>query len=240
MSKVKLQIRIPQALSDIKLEQYQKYVKVLNSIDKDGEDASDFLSMKALDIFCGLELKESYKLPISTFDSVIEKLAECLNEDTPLIKRFWFRGNNGVEVEFGINPDLSNLTTGEYVDLDRYISDFDTLHKAMAVLYRPIIAHKGDFYEIEEYESSEKYADYMKYMPTNVALGAYVFFYRLGMKLSKHTINSSLKKMSPEVRLRAENKFLERNGVGISRFMHSLEAISSSLTKLPNNLYTKV
>lgn len=239
MSKVKLQIRIPQALSDIKLEQYQKYVKVLNSIDKDGENASEFLNMKALDIFCGLELKESYKLPISTFDSVIEQLAKCLNEETPLIKRFWFRGSNGVEVEFGMNPDLNNLTTGEYVDLDRYISDFDTLHNAMAVLYRPIVASKGDLYEIEEYEASSKYADYMKYMPANVALGAYVFFYRLGMKLSSLTMGYSLKKMSKEQRLQVEKRFSQANGVGINHFMRSLEGISSSLTKLPSSLYTK-
>ena len=67
MSKVKLQIRVPASLSDITLEQYQKYVKVLDSIDKEAEEAMDFLNLKALDIFCGLELKESYKLPISTF-----------------------------------------------------------------------------------------------------------------------------------------------------------------------------
>lgn len=240
MSKVKLQITVPARLSDITLDQYQRYVKVLKGIDPEGENASEFLNMKALDIFCGLELKESYKLPISTFDSVIEKIANCLNEDTPLVKRFWFRGSNGVEVEFGMNPDLNNLTTGEYVDLDRYISDFETLHNAMAVLYRPITASKGDFYEIEEYEASSKYADYMKYMPVSVALGAYVFFYRLGMKLSSLTMDSSLKQMSKEQLSQVEKKFSQVSGAGISHFTHSLEVISSSLKKLPSNLYTQV
>jgi hypothetical protein len=240
MSKVKLQITVPARLSDITLDQYQRYVKVLKGIDPEGENASEFLNMKALDIFCGLELKESYKLPISTFDSVIEKIANCLNEDTPLVKRFWFRGSNGVEVEFGMNPDLNNLTTGEYVDLDRYISDFETLHNAMAVLYRPITASKGDFYEIEDYEASSKYADYMKYMPVSVALGAYVFFYRLGMKLSSLTMDSSLKQMSKEQLSQVEKKFSQVSGAGISHFTHSLEVISSSLTKLPSNLYTQV
>lgn len=240
MSKVKLQITVPARLSDITLDQYQRYVKVLKGIDPEGENASEFLNMKALDIFCGLELKESYKLPISTFDSVIEKIANCLNEDTPLVKRFWFRGSNGVEVEFGMNPDLNNLTTGEYVDLDRYISDFETLHNAMAVLYRPITANKGDFYEIEDYEASSKYADYMKYMPVSVALGAYVFFYRLGMKLSSLTMDSSLKQMSKEQLSQVEKKFSQVSGAGISHFTHSLEVISSSLTKLPSNLYTQV
>jgi len=240
MSKVKLQIRIPQSLSDITLEQYQKYVKVLDGIDKDGETASEFLNLKALEIFCGLELKESYKLPISMFDDVIYKLAECLNEDTPLIKRFWFRGSNGVEVEFGLHPDLQNLTSGEYFDLDNYINDFQDMHKAMAVLYRPITASKGDYYEIEEYEGTDKYAGYMKYAPVNVAIGARLFFYRLGMKLSKHTIASSLKEMSPEERLQVESKFLEQNGVGINHFMHSLEGMSQDLMKLQNLAYISV
>lgn len=232
MSKVKLQIRVPASLSDITLEQYQRYVKVLDSIDKDAEEAVDFLNLKALDIFCGLELKESYKLPISTFDSVLVKLAECLSEDTPLVKRFWFRGSNGVEVEFGLHPDLQNLTSGEYFDLDNYINDFQDMHKAMAVLYRPITKHKGEFYEIEEYQGTDKYAGYMKYAPVNVAIGARLFFYRLGMKLSKHTIASSLEGMKPEERLQVENRFLEQNGVGINHFMHSLEEMSQDLMKL--------
>ena len=54
MSRVKLSLTIPNRLSDITLEQYQKYAKVLEGIDKEGEDASDFLNLKALEIFCGL------------------------------------------------------------------------------------------------------------------------------------------------------------------------------------------
>ena len=109
------------------------------------------------------------------------------------------------------------------------------MHKAMAVLFRPITAKKGEFYEIEEYEGSDKYAGYMLHMPANVAIGALVFFYRLGMKLSNHTIQSMLNQMEISQRLEAEKMFLQQNGVGISHFMHSLEGMLQSLTKLPVN-----
>ena len=56
--KIQLELAIPQSLSDIKLEQYQKYVKVLDGIDKEAEEAGDFINLKALEIFCGLQLKE--------------------------------------------------------------------------------------------------------------------------------------------------------------------------------------
>ena len=236
MSKtVTLELSIPQRLADIKLEQYQKYIKVLDGIDKEAEEAADFINLKALEIFCGLQLKESYKLPMKSFEAVLEAIANCLQEPTPLVKRFWFRGSNGTEVEFGMIPDLNNISFGEYIDLDRYISDWAQMHKAMAILFRPITAKKGEFYEIEEYEGSDKYAGYMLHLPANVAIGALVFFYRLGMKLSKHTMDSSLSEMTPDQRSQVESKFLELNGVGINHFMHSLEGMLQSLTKLPVN-----
>ena len=236
MSKtIQLELSIPQRLADIKLEQYQKYIKVLDGIDKEAEEAGDFINLKALEIFCGLQLKESYKLPMRSFEAVLEAIANCLQEPTPLVKRFWFRGSNGTEVEFGMIPDLNNISFGEYIDLDRYISDWAQMHKAMAILFRPITAKKGEFYEIEEYEGSDKYAGYMLHMPANVAIGALVFFYRLGMKLSKHTMDYSLKEMTEEQRQQVESRFLEANGVGINHFMHSLEGMLQSLTKLPVN-----
>jgi hypothetical protein len=240
MSKIKLSLTIPNKLSDITLEQYQKYAKIIEGIDKEGEDAAEFVNLKALEIFCGLQLKDTYKLPMHLFDEVLQDIATCLNEPTPLIKRFWFRGNNGVEVEFGMEPDLHNIAWGPYMDIEKYLFDTSNMHKAMAALFRPIIKKKDDLYEIEPYEGSRKYADYMKYMPVNVALGAAVFFYRLGMKLSTLTLKSSLKEMTQQQQLQAEKKFLAENGVGISQFMQSLEAMSQSLTKLPTYHYTSV
>ena len=233
---IELQLRIPQSLNDITLQDYQKYVKVASGIEEETKESIEFLNLKALEIFCDLQLKESYKIPIHVFDEVLEQLGNVLGQDTPLVKRFWMRGSNGVEVEFGMHPNLNDMTSGEYYDLDNYINDFSTMHKAMAILFRPIVKHYKDLYDIEEYNGTDKYEEHMKYMPADVAIGARLFFYRLRMKLSKHTILSSLKGMTPEERLRAEKSFLDKNGVGINQFMHSLEEMSQSLTKLPNSM----
>lgn len=234
--KIQLKLRIPETINDITLEQYQKYVKIANGIEDETKESLEFLNLKALEIFCGLELKESYGIPIHTFDEVLDQLGHVLNEDTPLVKRFWFRGSNGVEVEFGMHPDIHEMTSGEYFDLDKYINNFDDMHKAMAVLFRPINKQKNDLYDIEEYKGTSEYSEHMKYMPAGIALAARLFFYRLGMKLSKYTILSSFKEMEEQERLQVEKKFLDKSGVGINQFMHSLEEMSQNLTRLPSSM----
>ena len=230
--KLELKVNIPQSLSGIRLHQYQKYVKLLKDTDTENNESNEFVNLKALEIFCGLQLKDSYKLPISTFDSVLQQVNVCLNEDTPLVKRFWFKGDNDVEVEYGMIPNLHEMSFGEYIDLESYVSDWTKMHKAMAILFRPVTAKSKDMYKIEEYESSDKYSDIMKYMPVNVALGAIVFFYRLGMKLSNLTTSYMYNQLTEEERLKAESKFLEKNGVGISQFMQSLKETSQNFNKL--------
>jgi hypothetical protein len=235
-----LEVRVPVGLDYIPLNHYQKYMKVVEGIDTKSEEASSFLNLKALEIFCGLELKESYKLPMNAFNAVLEQLAKCLSESTPLVKRFTIRGTDGALIEFGFNPNLRDMTFGEYVDLDSYISSWADAHKAMAVLYRPVIGAKKDMYRIEDYESSDKYSDLLRYMPTSIALGAMVFFYRLGMKLSKRLINSSLDEIPIEELSKAEKQSLEKNGVGISQYMLWLEVMSQNLTRLQGSHYISV
>lgn len=235
-----LEIRVPVSLYHIPLDDYQRYMKVVEGVDVKSEEASDFLNLKALEIFCGLELRESYKLPMAAFNAVLEQLAKCLSEDTPLVKRFTMRGTDGAQIEFGFNPKLKDMTFGEYVDLDTYLTDWKNAHKAMAVLYRPVIGSRKDMYRIEDYEGSDKYADLLRYMPTSIVLGAMVFFYRLGMKLAKCSIASLMEKMPLTELSKAERQSLQTGGVGISQYMLLLEVMSQNLIKLQNSHYISV
>jgi hypothetical protein len=120
---------------------------------------------------------------------------------------------------------------GEFIDLEKYLGDWQQMHKAMAVLYRPTKHQKNEFYLIEDYEGSDKYAEVMKDSPIQAALGSTVFFYHLGNELSKHLI------VSLEKQLKEDSEFqqtLEQNGVGINQYTQSLKAMSQSLTKLQN------
>jgi hypothetical protein len=236
MAVIDLKVNIPQSLSAIKLHQYQKYLEVSKNVDSESDD-NEFLNLKALDIFCGLNLKESYNLPLSMFESILDKLSECFNEKTEFIQRFSMVGSDGVEVEFGFIPNLEKISFGEYVDLESYISDWKNMHKAMAVMYRPIVAGKKQLYEIEPYQGSDRWSEVMKDAPVNVALGAIVFFYRLGKKLSKYTMNYLLEdRMSQEDT--QQHLDSAKSGDGISQYMVLLEVMYEELMRLPKFPYT--
>ena len=143
---------------------------------KEDLEDNEFMNLKVLEIFCGVTMKQAYNLPLSEFSFIINHIVDVFKEDTPLQRDFTLTDPKGDSVTFGFIPNLDEITLGEFVDLDNYIGDWEQMHKAMAVLYRPITFRKGDLYLIEDYEGTDKYAGIMKDSPVNVALGAVVFF----------------------------------------------------------------
>lgn len=232
MSSEKIILRLPSNMEDIELQQYQKYLKISKDLDSEDKEQNEFLAIKMLEIFGGITYEEVRLLPASVYEVALEQILKCLNEASPLVKRFSIVGTDGVEIEFGMIPNLDSMTLGEYIDLDNLISDWDNMHRMMAVLYRPIIKSKKDMYDIEPYKTYEKYEDIMKYTPLNVALGAMLFFYRLSSKLAKYILSSSLKQLTQEEAMLLERNLLVKSGVGIKQYMESLEVTSSNLTKL--------
>ena len=233
MMEDKFVLNVPSNIEDIRLEQYQKFLKVSKDIDKEDEEANKFLQIKLLEIFCDVTYEQIRRMPAALYEFAVTKIMEVLNESTPLVKNFSMVGSDGVEIEFGMIPNLDNMTSGEYIDLDSLVTDWDNMHKAMAVLYRPLIKKKKDLYDIEPYSTYEKYEEIMKHAPINVSLGALLFFYRLGIKLSKHILNSSVERLTKEDRMQLEKNLLEKSGVGINQYMQSLEVIYSSSIASP-------
>jgi len=225
----KFTLEVPKDLSGVTLQQYQKYLKVM----EDNKDAQDmeFINLKVLEIFCGVTMKEAYKLPLAEFSFIINHIVNIFKEDTPLQRDFTLTDPNGNSMTFGFIPKLDDITLGEFIDLDNYVSDWQQMHKAMAVLYRPVTFRKGELYLIEEYEGSNKYAEVMKDSPVNAALGAIVFFYRLGNVLSSYLADSLTQQMMKD---QQALKDLEQNGDGINQYMQSLKEISQNLEKLRN------
>ncbi len=226
----KFTLEVPKELSAITLQQYQKYLKVMEG-NEDAED-TEFANLKVLESFCGITMKDAYSLPLAKFSAVISHIIGLFKEDTPLQRDFTMVDPNGDSVTFGFIPKLDDISLGEFIDLDNYIGDWQEIHKAMAVLYRPITFRKGDLYLIEDYEGSDKYAEVMKDAPVNVALGATVFFYRLGRILSNYLVGSLENQIQKDSKLA---EALAKNGVGINQFMQSLEVTLQGLKKLPNS-----
>jgi hypothetical protein len=237
MSK-KIKLSVPATQADIPLHKYQKYAKIVQDNAKE-ELAEDFVRIKILEIFCDITLKEAYELPINELDGVVTHILSIMSEKAILQRRFTMTDPKGKTVEFGFMPNMDKMSLGEYVDLEKYISDWNTMHRALAVMYRPIVAGKGEFYEIEKYKGSDKYADIMKDSPVTVALGSMVFFYNLGTELLRVTTHSLQKQALKELQGLKTNPS-EKNGDGINRYMLLLEEMSENLKKLQNSAFINV
>ena len=212
---MQIEINVPTSLNEITLEQYQKFLKV----SKDTPEGS-FLDAKMIEIFCGIPLSDSYKLKMSSVQAIVDILTDMLNEKPAHIDKFSLDG-----VQYGFIPDLDEMSLGEYVDLDGNASDWQNMHVAMNVLYRPVITSKKAKYNIKEYTADDP--EKMKDMPLGVALGSLFFFYNLGLELSKHTILSSSNQA--EMEIIQEQLASEKNGDGTLQFLVSLEGMLESL-----------
>lgn len=217
---MKIEINVPTTLNEITLGQYQKFLKIAEN-NPDG----NFLNAKMIEIFCGIPLSDSYKLKMSSVTAIIEILSELLESTPKHTQRFTMNGK-----EFGFIPDLNEMSLGEYIDLDNNASNWQRMHVAMNVLYRPIKISKAGKYSIVDYNIDT--AESMKEMPLDAAIGSLFFFYNLGTELSKHTILYSNNQQEMEVI--QEQLTLAQNGGGINQFMRSLEEILQS-SKISQN-----
>ena len=215
---MKINITIPENLNEITLYQYQRFEKLV----KDNEP-SEFVNQKTIEIFCNIELKDVARIRIAEVSEILKHINGLLQQKPKLTQTFKL----GV-YEFGFIPKLEDLTSGEYIDIESYLSDTQTLHKAMAVLFRPIKTKVNKLYTIEEYESSDKYSEVLKYMPLDVALGCMLFFSTL--------LNDCVNGLTDFIQNEAEQseqvkKILEENGGGINQFTQQLKETFSTLTQ---------
>jgi hypothetical protein len=227
---MKLEISIPTELKEIKLAQYQAFLKIA----KDNED-SEFLHQKMVQTFCGIDLKEVAEIRYKDVVEITNSLGKMFDvKNHKFINKFKMGG-----VEFGFIPNLDDMTFGEYTDLDTYITDWEQMHKAMAVLYRPIKKNGlNGTYEIEKYNGSITYSDVMKHAPLDVVFGANVFFYTLGNELLKSTMTYLENNKEIQTILHQHN--LEKDGDGIVQSMLLLKETLSNLIELPNYQLTNV
>ena len=211
---MQVEILVPDSLSEITLEQYQKFLK----IQKDNEDET-FLAVKMIEIFCGIRGDHIMKMKASSIRDITGILTDMFNQKPPLVREFTMKGK-----EYGFIPKLEDMSFGEYVDLDTYMGDIENIHKAMAVLYRPITQKYNDKYLIEEYEGEDN--QIMKDMPMDAVLSSIIFFYNLGMDLSRAMLNSLQDQENKDL---VQQLTLEKNGDGINHFSDSLKEILDGL-----------
>ena len=231
MKTIELELSVPTALSDITLGQYQRYMKVVEENEGD-DNAGEFLTLKTIEIFCNISLKEVLSIPAKDADKVLSIINKAFEEKPNLITRFDLLG-----VDMGFEPKLENISLGAYIDVEDNISDWQRMHKAMAGLYRPVNFKNKDKYTVAPYEPSEEVSNLMKEMPLDVVMSAMVFFYDLGKELLR-AIPSYIQKNLTEEQTYQLKQTLAQNGVGTNQYTDSLEEMFSSLIKLPSFQYS--
>lgn len=227
---MKLKLTIPTSLDEIPLLHYQKYMDICK-----GSDDAEFLGQKMIQIFCGIELKEVVKIEFNDMLELVNHFNKLFSE-IPKIKST-FKIN---ELELGLIPNFDKISWEEYIELETHFLNFDSFHKALAVLYRPVIEKKKEQYLIAPFNNVEEFSDLMKYTSLSVALSSHVFFLNLEKELLTATINfleKSLAKLTTtNMEILAKRLNFPNSGAGISQYIKSLkETLQSSMKSLNSN-----
>jgi hypothetical protein len=170
-----MKITIPENINDITLSQYQKYTDLMKREDL----ALHELNTRKIQIFTGLKPDEVRNISISDYDEIVSLIDKALETEHEFQQTFFIK-----DVEFGFIPNLDKITAGEFIDIEKYQSNIEDLHKLMAVLFRPI--NKKDAfnnYAIQTYKGTEQFSEIMKLMPLSAVNGALVFFSSLSNEL---------------------------------------------------------
>lgn len=244
-----IKLVIPESWDEIKISQYQEYIQYLRD---NGNDITIKKIITLLSILTDTDEDLFYKLPMETIYQIQENIDFMQEEPKPA------KFKNIIEVDgikYGFQKDLHQLTLGEWIDLEHYVTQgdiIDNLHYIVAILFRKITKEGDEYfdYEIEEYKEVklEGRANLFKY---NVSISdvysVSVFFWILGNELL-NSMNFFSTEMTPEEKMKTmisriknteqkkklmqlHEKSLLKSSTGNSFYTNFLEEILQSMTE---------
>lgn len=207
-----MQLSLPARFSDLKL----RHLQVLE-LEQD--------PIRRVHGVTGIPVSELRKMPHPLVMGADDHLSKILTQEISTHKKVvTLKG-----VDYGFVPDWEKFTAGEWIDMELYCEDFwKTAHKAMSVLYRPIVRKYKDTYTIEPYTAEED-AEVFKDLPAPVVSGALLFFWTTETQLL-----NSLRRSLMEQNLRLLN--LQTSGDGTQPFTPSPTKTSWTSRLSPNSL----
>lgn len=200
-----------QALTEWKDITLKKYLSLMADIEsyKDNEEAITTLMLHHL---CGIPFDEIKNISTESYTILKGKLSNFLKpEDMELQRLISIDG-----VEYGFEPNLSQIAYGAYADISQYdtVSIDKNWAKIMAILYRPV--SKKDKHGLYNIQSYDGIIDEKKWLNVtmDVHFGALFFFVNLQMDLMKDTLKS-LTEMEYPLNI---NTILEESGEAIQQY----------------------
>lgn len=168
-----------------------KYIDYQNAVDK----------MERVRIITGKSMDNIRLMQSQVIDEIIMRFEAAIKLGSNDFERKVRVG----AIELGFIPNLNELTFGEYIDLDTHCTGIYkdgkingvAAHKMMCILYRPIKAKFGKYYDIEAYNpnAKRKYEDEVLQLTLDHVLNVLLFFSSLEIEL----YNTSLEFLAKEI-----------------------------------------
>ena len=126
-------------------------------------------------------------MPVEMLSHVMDSLNKFMTDTTFDLQRIITIDG----VEYGFEPNLSNIAYGAYLDISKYdnITIDNNWAKIMAILYRPIVSKSGKLYQIKEYTGMEVDTIFLK-TTMDIKFGCIGFFLHLSRDLALYTLKS--------------------------------------------------
>ena len=216
-----IELSVPTQWSDIKLKKWLELQKELENY-KDDKEAVSALMLYHL---CGLPPEHAAGISIDNYNAIKTELTNFINnvDEISLQKFIWIDG-----IEYGFEPNLSNMTYGAFADITKYNSFQidDNWANIMSILYRPVDRKKGDMYTIKSYTGEINPKLFLE-VGMDVHFGCLFFFVNLLKDLQ-----SSILKSTTEMELPQNIKsILGKNGERIQQLLNLQEETSLKLKK---------
>lgn len=208
--KQEIEIKVPNDYSAITFRKYLDLQKDLNAY-KDDDEA---ITAAVFYHLCGIDPKMLKKIDNETYYKIREQLFSFLSSHDYKLKRTLMI--NGVE--YGFEPNLSEMSYGAYVDITKYdtLELNDNWAKIMSILYRPVTQKKGALYSIEPYEGKID-NDLFYDVTMDVHFGTYFFFINLSTDLLNVILNSLTQQTEIPTNIKS---ILEESGKLIHQSLH--------------------
>ena len=218
---MKATITIPDSLDEITLKQYKHFLTITKDLE------GEFFKQRMVESLCNVQYLSVQMMKRKDVNDIVNSLTNLINEDSEFKHRFYIK-----DMEFGMIPDLEDMTSGEFGDLTAYIGDWQTMNKAMAVLFRPIKERQGDKYSIVDYDGTGATSELLDFMPLSIAKGSMLFFYLLTNELVNAIQLSTMEEAAKEILQSQRNS--EKSGDFTSTSTHLLKEMLDNLTLSQN------
>lgn len=227
--KEKIKLEVPNSWKGVTLRDYLALRKDMDSY-KDNEEAVFACLLHHL---CGFPVQYLEQMDIDTYVAIKRDVTGFFTKiEHELVRFITIDG-----VEYGFEPNLSQMAYGAYLDIAKYenVSIDDKWADIMSILYRPVTNKMGALYDIEPYTGKLQPENFMS-VTMDVHFGALFFLINLQTDLLKSTLKSSMEGLTEAPLLQKLKQTLGENGKVIHPLFNYHQEILPNLMKLPNNL----